>query len=224
MSIHKGGKILEELIKNTKGSNLKFHLFGTSEFKELEKNNTNYVYHGKYKREELPKLLAENNINLVCNFSIWAETYSYTLTEEIASKVPVLSFDIGAVGERINNNNLGWTIPITSNTNDIIDKINNIVTNNEEYEKVLNSINNYHIKTTEEMSCEYDNIYISQKTIKLNAQNAETLKNIIEANYKVTETISSAETAWILNSLKWKIVSKIKVPKSIKAIIRKAVK
>ena len=35
-------------------------MFGTTEFEELEKNRKNYIYHGKYKREELSGLSTED--------------------------------------------------------------------------------------------------------------------------------------------------------------------
>lgn len=221
MSVHKGGKILQELIKKTKGSNLKFHLFGASEFAELKVNKKNYIYHGRYKREELPKLIEKNNINLVCNFSIWAETYSYTLTEEIASGVPVLSFDIGAVGDRIKENKYGYTIDINSSIDDIIECINNIFRNKRDYKKTISNLLKYKIKTVNDMCNEYINIYRNQSLIDINQNNSSKLRKIIEDNYEVKSTVNSAETAWILNSMKWKIVSKIKVPEFIKKIVKK---
>jgi len=224
MAPHKGSKILEEMIKKYKNSNIKIHLFGNSEIESLKHSTSNYVYHGKYKREELPELLKNNNINLICSLSICAETYSYTLTENIASGIPVLAFDIGAIGERVSKSNLGWIIPSSSNTNEIISEINNILTNKEEYGKVLKSVKDYHIKTTKEMASDYSIIYKMSKIVELCESNAEKLKDILEDNYKVTETVSSAETAWILNSLKWRIVSKIKVPETVKKVIRKVIK
>lgn len=221
MSIHKGGKILEELVSRTKGSNLKFHLFGASEFKELEKNKKNYIYHGRYKREELSKLIEKNNINLVCNFSIWAETYSYTLTEEIASGVPVLSFDIGAVGDRIKENKYGYTIDINSSIDDIIKKINDIFKDKKEYKKVISNLLEYKIKSVDDMCNDYIKIYKNQECIEINHENSGVLRKLIQDNYEVYETVNSAETAWILNSLKWKIVSKIRVPEFIKKIAKK---
>ena len=89
MAKHKGAKVIEYLVNNTKSKKIKYHLFGTSEFKTLEKDTSIYINHGRYNRDELPNLLKENKINLVCNLSIWPETYSYTLTETISSGVPV---------------------------------------------------------------------------------------------------------------------------------------
>ncbi len=224
MAAHKGGKILESLIKETKNKNIKYHLFGTSEFEGLENNKSNYVYHGRYKREDLPKLLAENKINLVCNFSIWAETYSYTLTEEIASGVPVLSFDIGAVADRIKKYDFGYIMNLNSNTEQIINKINDIFNDKEKYKEVINNIGKYKIKSVEEMCDEYKKIYQKQKLIKINEDSCKCLRNMISKNYEVLETVSSAETSWILNSMRWKIVSKIKVPEFVKNVVRKIVR
>ena len=224
MSVHKGGKILEELIKKTKGSKLRIHLFGNSEFTLLERNKSNYIYHGKYKREELPELLAKNNIDLVCNFSIWAETYSYTLTEEIASGVPVLSFNIGAVGDRINENGYGYTMDISSTVDDVIKRIYEIFDDKKGYKNVVEHVKKYQIKTVADMCKEYDAIYKKQQMIENGKVSSSALRTIISDNYSVYETVSSVEAAWIMNSLKWKLVSKIRVPESIKKIVRKFVR
>lgn len=224
MSVHKGGKILLELLKKSTNKKFKFHLFGTTEFVELEKNRSNYIYHGKYRREDLPKLLKENNINLVCSFSIWAETYSYTLTEEIASGVPVLCFDVGAVAQRIKDSGCGYTISLDSSTEEILKKIENIFNNVNEYNKILKNIKNYKIKTVQEMANDYKEIYNITKEINIDKNNADYLKTMIKENYQVKESVNNAETAWILNSLRWKIASKIKVPNVIKKVVKKVMR
>ena len=101
MAIHKGSNILKDLIRKNNNVNIKIHLFGKSEDRELCKNKSNYIFHGQYTRGELPQLLVDNDIDLVCIFATWPETYSYTLTESYMAKVPVLTFDIGAVGDRV---------------------------------------------------------------------------------------------------------------------------
>ena len=74
------------------------------------------------------------------------------------------------------------------------------------------------------MVLEYQDIYSKTKFIKLNSRNAENLRKIIENNYCVNSSISSLETEWILNSLKWRIVSKIKVPNGVKKIVKRVIK
>ena len=44
-------------------------------------------------------------------FSIWGETYCHSLTELWACGLPVLAFDMGAIGERIRAAGGGWLLP-----------------------------------------------------------------------------------------------------------------
>ena len=74
------------------------------------------------------------------------------------------------------------------------------------------------------MSNDYRKIYNITDKITINENNANYLKLIIKENYQVKESVNNAETAWILNSLKWKIVSKIKVPNAIKKVVKKVVR
>ena len=160
MAIHKGGNILKELIKTNNTTNIKIHLFGKSEIPELAKNTKNYTNHGPYKRGDLPQLLVDNKIDLVCIFATWPETYSYTLTECYMAHTPVLTFDIGAVGDRVKIDNLGWTIEFNSKPKTIIKKIEEISKNTEEYDSKKNNFDNYRFKTLEEMQKYYNELYI----------------------------------------------------------------
>ena len=159
MAPHKGSNILKALIKNNNNSNIRIHLFGKSEDKSLTKNKVGYINHGPYVRGMLPKLLKENNIDLVCIFATWPETYSYTLTETYMAKIPVLTFDIGAVGQRIKDDKLGWIIDFDSSVNKILKKVEEIYQNKDEYEKIKNNFNNYEFKTIEQMQDYYINLY-----------------------------------------------------------------
>lgn len=68
------------------------------------------------------------------------------------------------------------------------------------------------------MSLEYEKYYTTTDRINLNKENSTYLKKIIKENYEVKESLNNAETTWILNSLKWRIVSKIKIPNIIKKL------
>ena len=221
MAIHKGAKTLEYLIKNTKNKKIKYHLFGVSELESLLHSKGNYEYHGKYKREDLPRLLQQNNIHLVCNLSIWPETYSYTLTETIACGVPVLGYDLGAVGERIQKYGFGWIIPLQIGDKAIVQKIDDIYQDKSEYDKAVKSINEYHIKNVSEMIEEYVVIYSYKSDENFEYTNLRTLISMDNRNKMVG---SSSELDQILNSRRWKLVSKVKVPEFAKKIVRKIIK
>ena len=172
MAIHKGGNILKDLIK-TNNSNIKLHLFGKTELPELEKNQRNFVNHGPYKRGELPQLLVDNNINLVCILATWPETYSYTLTESYMAHIPVLTFDIGAVGDRVKKDELGWTIKFDNNSSKILEKIVEISNNIEEYKNKKENFKKYEFKTIEKMQEYYETLYN-----EINTENKEDIADI----------------------------------------------
>ena len=213
---HKGGNIFHELINLSKG-NIHFHSFGYSEIKSLSKNRKNYTYHGLYKREELPKLLAQNNIDLICFLQKWPETYSYTLNEAIASGIPVLSFDIGAGAERIKKYGFGWTIPLSYSIDDLNSKILNIFNDKDEFKNVLNKIDEYEIKTIMQMGDEYDIMY--ENNLKKSSYNFSNIDSIIFSNSNEIEELQD-----ILNSTKWKLINKIKFSESFVNFIRKVLK
>ena len=188
MAPHKGSNILKELIEKNKDNAIKIHLIGKSEDKKLNNNTSNYINHGKYKRGELPKLLVENNIDLVCIFATWPETYSYTLTETYMAKVPVLTFDIGAVGDRVKQDKLGWVIPFDEKVDKILEKIQDIRNNRKEYNTVKNNFENYKYKTTEQMQKEYKKMYekveMENKLVDIRSiKQLENKSNEIDFNY-----------------------------------------
>ena len=160
MAVQKGSEILKSLIdKNIElKSNIKIHLFGKTFDEKLAQNKENYIFHGQYKRGELPRLLVEHNINLVCMFTVWPETYSYTLSEVYMSKIPVLAFDIGAISDRLKEDKLGFLIPVTDDTELIINKIKECI-NSKEYNEILENFKNHKFKTKMEMQNEYLNLY-----------------------------------------------------------------
>ena len=159
MAIHKGSNILKSLINKNTNSNIKIHLFGKANDKGLMKNRANYINHGPYKRGELPQLLVDNDIDLVCIFATWPESYSYTLTECYMAEIPVLTFNIGAVGDRVEKDGLGWIIDLNTDTSKILEKIKEISVDEEEYKKVKENFNKYKFKPIEEMQKYYEELY-----------------------------------------------------------------
>ena len=218
MAIHKGSNILKDLVRKNNDSNIKIHLFGKSEDKELTKSKSNYINHGQYTRGELPQLLINNNIDLVCIFATWPETYSYTLTESYMAHIPILTFDIGAVGDRVKKDGLGWVIDFNTNSTEILEKINDISNNVKEYEDKKERFKNYEFKTVEKMQEYYEDLY---KNVEI--KDIDKVANIYKfmeyrANIKEFEFNQyQAQYGHVVhkyekmrNSLVWKIAKKIK--------------
>lgn len=217
MAIHKGGNILKELKNKNVGKDIKIHLFGKSEIPALYKSNANYINHGPYTRGELPKLLIENGIDLVCIFATWPETYSYTLTECYMAHIPVLTFDLGAVGDRVKKDGLGWTIEFTANSDIILSKIKEIKNNKTEYDKIKSSFDNYNFKKLESMQDYYESLYL--KNFK-ETKKENNIYSFIEYKSKIAEIElqqTMATYGHVINryeharhTLFWRIAKKIK--------------
>jgi GT2 family glycosyltransferase/glycosyltransferase involved in cell wall biosynthesis len=102
------------------GPEVEFHILGDP---GIVKASANVILHGRYKREELMDRVAAVRPHIGAIFSIWAETWSHTLTEMWACGLPVLALDIGAVGERIAAQGGGWLLPVDSTPATILKRI-----------------------------------------------------------------------------------------------------
>ena len=220
MAIHKGSNILKELIKKNTNSNIKIHLFGKPNSKELAKSRVNYINHGKYKRGELPQLLIDNNIDLVCIFATWPETYSYTLTECYMAQIPILTFDIGAVGDRVKQDDLGWVIDFDLNSENIIKKIKEISNNKKEYKIKKENFKKYKFKTIKDMQEYYKKLYnkiLDEKNIENKENDIYSFINYKKAakdlelnQYQLSYGHVVHKYEKLRNTKMWKIAKKIK--------------
>ena len=142
------------------------------------------IKHGRYDRNEIEKLLTENNINLVCIFSIWPETYSYTLSESIAAGIPTLVTDIGALGERVKRYDIGWTIKYDDDYKNILSKIYEIIENKEMYLNKKVSVENVVLPTKNQVANYYEKLYLKNSQSKLKYLDSIIVKNML-LNYKL---------------------------------------
>ena len=99
----KGSDLFIETIDELKnrGLNVKPMVIGYKEeesYRELD-----YKITGRYKRDDLGRLLSENKVDLVIYPSLNSETYSYIVQELMLLNVPVVVLRRGAPAERIEN-------------------------------------------------------------------------------------------------------------------------
>ncbi len=221
IGVIKGSEILNEMLKK-KLDNINLHLFGTYDRILDKKLKRKIIDHGKYKREELSSLLKENNIKLICLLSTCPETYSYTLTEAVAAGIPVLVSNMGALKSRVIKDNLGWVIDVNKDNpaDDVINKINDIFKDPEGYQEKVNSISKYKIRSVDEMIKDYENIYKTINKQKKNI-NKDAIKDKIWYNNRYFSVVSYADYSWVFDTLKWRIISKIKIPQKLKDVFRR---
>ncbi len=155
LQVHKGANFIEELRNIDEEGRLEFHLLGyvEPEFRHLG------IYHGTYDRADYDSIVARIQPSYVALFSIWAETYSHTLTEAWAAGVPVLAIDIGAIGDRVRTHGGGWLL----DRNDPAGAYQRIVAmGSEEYRSVTDAIDvTLQTRSVAEMAGDYDGLYRS---------------------------------------------------------------
>lgn len=119
----KGLNTIEEVMARVDSSKFIFTAYGT-----LSKDIPKLINQGEYHYSTISETLAVSDLDLICIFPTIPETYSYTLSEAAAAGIPVLGTNLGAVGERIANEHLGWTVD-TNNVDAIVQILIGLQTN-----------------------------------------------------------------------------------------------
>ena len=114
------------------------------------------INHGRYKRGDFNKVIAEINPSFIAILSTCPETFSHTLTEGWKSGIPVIATNLGALKERINKTNGGWLVDY-KDPQAIYDKILSI--DETDYLEKVESISKIRFKGLKEMTDEYNQIY-----------------------------------------------------------------
>jgi glycosyltransferase involved in cell wall biosynthesis len=102
----KGLDVVNHLADRLAGSGIEVHHFG----KLRADPSTHLHVHGPYDNEVLPELLDRAGIQVVLLPAPYAETFGHVLTEAFVAGRPVIGTSYGALGERIREGGLGWTI------------------------------------------------------------------------------------------------------------------
>ena len=105
----KGSAICTALLDAGDGHDIEFHALGDPGDLTPQPG---MILHGLYARGEFLAKVRDIRPHVGVVFSIWPETYCHTLTEMWAGGVPVIAFDLGAVGERIREHGGGWLLPV----------------------------------------------------------------------------------------------------------------
>ncbi|MDO4343730.1 MAG: glycosyltransferase [Eubacteriales bacterium] len=147
----KGSELIYDIIINGDEEKFQWYLIGGIADKKLYRlKQKNVVKHGWYRQNELGSLLKEYKIDLVCILSLVPETYSYTFSEAMASGIPLVVTDIGALGERMRQYNAGWLVSYRTNAREILCLLEKIYEKPDEYMQklaILKSIEHVNLET-----------------------------------------------------------------------------
>ena len=156
----KGSETIYNLIKNGDTDSFEWYLIGgTGDNKLYHLKQKNLIKHGWYKKEELYGILESYQIDLICILSLVPETFCYTFSEAMACQIPVLVTNIGALGERIQENNIGWVVPYKASYSDILHLLENIRNDHQAYCEKLEALQHVHNISIYEMLLRYIDIY-----------------------------------------------------------------
>ncbi len=235
VALHKGSQKIAALIKKCKDKDINFYIFGAvydEEIRALAGEGKRVRLIENYMRVDIISLLQSYDIDLVGIFSIWPETFSYTLSEAMMANIPTLAFDIGAVSERISANNAGYLMNIESSATEIYQKLVSIIEDTAEYNKKLESLKDYKHKTLPSMASEYKELYKSLMGEKKRfPKDRKFIESIFSGVLSTDDTVyrsllltAEDELAYIKGSIKYKIISKLQFPPIVGRTIRKVFK
>jgi GT2 family glycosyltransferase/glycosyltransferase involved in cell wall biosynthesis len=110
----KGARRLDRMVElvRSRGHAVRFVLIGYLDRLQVpwQSDDAVFTIHGRYKPQDLPRLLAHYRVRLVAYPSAGPETFSLTLSESWAAGYPALVPPIGALAERVANSGAGWVM------------------------------------------------------------------------------------------------------------------
>jgi len=122
---HKGYQVLLECARDAAARRLplEFVVIGyTANDKRLLETGKVSIT-GRYSDIEAPHLLRRERPDIVFMPSVWPETWCYTLDYAMVAGLPVVSFDLGAIAERLRAAGLGILLPLDLSSRQINDHL-----------------------------------------------------------------------------------------------------
>ena len=161
ISPSKGARILDRMQALNRDGRFEFHLMGDY-VRELQRI-PNLVLHGPYERASFAEIARSILPHFGAVLSIWPETFCHTLTEMWACGLPVVAYDMGAVGDRIRRYGGGWLVEDVS-ADAMFASLTSIVADPSAFEARLAEVDLWQQGPGREQSCawmanSYDAVY-----------------------------------------------------------------
>jgi GT2 family glycosyltransferase/glycosyltransferase involved in cell wall biosynthesis len=111
---HKGYRVLLNCARDAKrrGLQLEFVVIGYTENDRPLLDTDKVFVTGRYSEGEAVHLLRREKPDVAFLPSVWPETWCFALDEAVALGIPVIAFDLGAVGERLRELELKVLLPL----------------------------------------------------------------------------------------------------------------
>ncbi|RUM74646.1 MAG: hypothetical protein DSZ12_05165 [Sulfurovum sp.] len=105
----KGVDIIKQLVERIEKEKLAINVVVIGEITEKIKSK-HFKVTGRYKREDVPKLIQKHQIDIFLIPSVWPETFSYTTQEIMMMGLPLMVFNLGAPAERAKEYTKGYVL------------------------------------------------------------------------------------------------------------------
>ncbi|MFT6835916.1 MAG: glycosyltransferase involved in cell wall biosynthesis [Francisellaceae bacterium] len=115
----KGADVLKQLGEYISENKINADIIVFGQLKE-QNRTSNTIVLGPYELNQLANNIQSNNVNVMFMPSICPETFSYATEELMALALPIVSFNLGAQGEKISNYKNGTTISTKSSSEEIL--------------------------------------------------------------------------------------------------------
>ena len=122
----KGSHVIQDLYDHIQRN--KLHIPITVVGSSLVPLSDGINIHGQYDPDDLIKIIQHRKINMILMPSIVPETFSYTLSEAMEMKLPIVAFDIGAQGNRVKGYKLGKVISVDSSSSTLLEALQSTLT------------------------------------------------------------------------------------------------
>ena len=99
-STPKGSNVVRSFLRYAKKKNVMVSVIGTYPRHFRLKGKT-IRYTGTYNASELQQTIEKEKVNCLLFPSLWSETFSYLVSEQIMMRLPIVCFDYGAQAEKI---------------------------------------------------------------------------------------------------------------------------
>jgi GT2 family glycosyltransferase/glycosyltransferase involved in cell wall biosynthesis len=117
---HKGARAVAALAEAAPPGTIELRLIGYLEETFPQQAAKLITQTGRYREEDLPKLLRMANPHVVWLPASWPETYSYTLSIAIEAGLPIVANNLGAFTERLAGRPLTWLTDYRASTGDLL--------------------------------------------------------------------------------------------------------
>lgn len=113
LSLIKGADVLESAAIHAARLRLplEFHLLGDAYRRLTVWPRASLAVHGSYSHKDLPTLLDTLQPDVAWFPALWPETYSYTLSECLEARLPIIAPNLGAFPERLSGREWTWICP-----------------------------------------------------------------------------------------------------------------